>query len=58
MGQRESSRPLLTAPERDEEEGADGGAPVHQGYGATNGNNEGPRVEPSPINERNAWNEQ
>ncbi|KAI9902181.1 hypothetical protein N3K66_003998 [Trichothecium roseum] len=57
-GQHESNRPLLTAPERDEEEGADGGAPVRQGYGAaTDANGGGPRVEPSSMNDRNAWSE-
>lgn len=62
MGPPESHRPLLTAVEDEEEstereERQQNGHGAMNGYGATNGNTAGPRVEPSPINERNAWDE-
>lgn len=62
--QRESSRPLLTGPDQHaDEESIDQEAQQqqqqHSGYGATAENNgAGPRVEPSPIHEPNAWREQ
>ncbi|KAI6781804.1 uncharacterized protein J7T54_004970 [Emericellopsis cladophorae] len=56
IGGRGSSRPLLTGPERQESDGPE--QSERQAYGGTDEEQSGPRVEPSPIHERNAWNEQ
>lgn len=58
MGQQSSTRPLLTGHVTDEEEGQREGR--RQGYGAVDEEeveDVGPRVEPSGVHERNAWNE-
>lgn len=58
MGQQESSRPLLTASEQpDEETGEQNENSEREGYGATEADENRPRVEPSHFTERNAWNE-
>lgn len=62
MGQRESTRPLLTAEAEgeDEEEAGEGSSAGARNYGTANDEEEaGPRIMPSSaITERNAWNEQ
>ena len=69
MGQRESSRPLLTETATgevvDEEESEDverevgvhgeRRRPENRRYGTVNDEETGPRVQPSGINEQNAW---
>ncbi|KAL6855284.1 hypothetical protein ACO1O0_006424 [Amphichorda felina] len=62
MGERGSRRPLLTGLEEVDEEQADATARSNdergrQGYGSTGHEGDGPRVEPSTIHERNAWDE-
>lgn len=59
MGQRGSTRPLLTGRAADEEDGEQGEG-RREGYGAVDEAEEedaGPRIEPSAVHERNAWNE-
>lgn len=56
--QRESSQPLLTGPDQHVDEESGSQEPQRSGYGATDENEAGPRVEPSPIHEPNAWREQ
>ena len=62
MGERGSRRPLLTGPEEvDEERAGDtmrsNDERGRQGYGGTGHEGDRPRVEPSIIHERNAWDE-
>lgn len=59
MNQRSSTRPLLTGHVADGEDD-DSGEGRRQGYGAVDeeeAEEVGPRVEPSGVHERNAWNE-
>ncbi|KAF7562409.1 hypothetical protein G7046_g1715 [Stylonectria norvegica] len=53
----ESRRPLLTAPSDSDEETTERQESGARDYGGINGNESGPRVEPSTMNDRNAWND-
>ncbi|KAG9257514.1 uncharacterized protein F5Z01DRAFT_671111 [Emericellopsis atlantica] len=55
IGGRGSSRPLLTGPDTQEDDRPE--QSERRAYGGTDEEQSGPRVEPSPIHERNAWNE-